>query len=82
MATDEDFRGFFTQHYERLCRLGFLLTGDPAQAEDPGPGRAGADLAAVAAGPQARQPGGLRPQGAGQPAPVAGCAARWSKLAT
>jgi RNA polymerase sigma factor (sigma-70 family) len=34
MATDEDFRGFFAQHYERLCRLGFLLTGDPAQAED------------------------------------------------
>jgi hypothetical protein len=28
MATDEDFRGFFAQHYERLCRLGFLLTGD------------------------------------------------------
>jgi RNA polymerase sigma-70 factor (sigma-E family) len=34
MATDEDFRGFFAQHYERLCRLGFLLTGDPAQAEE------------------------------------------------
>src|SRR4029453_2421215 len=34
MATDEDFRAFFVQHYERLCRLGFLLTGDPAQAED------------------------------------------------
>jgi RNA polymerase sigma-70 factor (sigma-E family) len=34
MATDDDFRGFFAQHYERLCRLGFLLTGDPAQAED------------------------------------------------
>ena len=34
MATDEDFRGFFAQHYERLCRLGFLLTADPAQAED------------------------------------------------
>ena len=34
MATDEDFRAFFAQHYERLCRLGFLLTGDPAQAED------------------------------------------------
>jgi RNA polymerase sigma-70 factor (sigma-E family) len=34
MATDDDFRGFFTQHYERLCRLGFLLTGDPAQAEE------------------------------------------------
>jgi RNA polymerase sigma-70 factor (sigma-E family) len=34
MATDEDFRGFFAQHYGRLCRLGFLLTGDPAQAED------------------------------------------------
>jgi RNA polymerase sigma-70 factor (sigma-E family) len=34
MAIDEDFRGFFAQHYERLCRLGFLLTGDPAQAED------------------------------------------------
>jgi RNA polymerase sigma-70 factor (sigma-E family) len=33
MATDEEFRRFFTQHYERLCRLGFLLTGDPAQAE-------------------------------------------------
>jgi RNA polymerase sigma-70 factor (sigma-E family) len=26
--------GFFAQHYERLCRLGFLLTGDPAQAEE------------------------------------------------
>jgi hypothetical protein len=37
MATDEDFRGFFAQHYERLCRLGFLLAGDPAQAPaDPG----------------------------------------------
>jgi len=34
MATDEDFRGFFAQHYERLCRLGFLLTGDPTQAEE------------------------------------------------
>ena len=34
MATDEDFREFFAQHYERLCRLGFLLTGDPAQAEE------------------------------------------------
>jgi RNA polymerase sigma-70 factor (sigma-E family) len=34
MTTDEDFRGFFAQHYERLCRLGFLLTGDPAQAEE------------------------------------------------
>ena len=34
MATDEDFRGFFAQHYERLCRLGFLLTADPAQAEE------------------------------------------------
>jgi RNA polymerase sigma-70 factor (sigma-E family) len=34
MATDDDFRGFFAQHYERLCRLGFLLTGDPAQAEE------------------------------------------------
>jgi RNA polymerase sigma-70 factor (sigma-E family) len=34
MATEEDFRGFFAQHYERLCRLGFLLTGDPAQAEE------------------------------------------------
>jgi RNA polymerase sigma-70 factor (sigma-E family) len=34
MATDEEFRGFFAQHYERLCRLGFLLTGDPAQAEE------------------------------------------------
>jgi RNA polymerase sigma-70 factor (sigma-E family) len=34
MATDEDFRGFFAQHYERLCRLGFLLTGDQAQAEE------------------------------------------------
>jgi RNA polymerase sigma-70 factor (sigma-E family) len=34
MATDEDFQGFFAQHYERLCRLGFLLTGDPAQAEE------------------------------------------------
>jgi RNA polymerase sigma-70 factor (sigma-E family) len=34
MATDDDFQGFFAQHYERLCRLGFLLTGDPAQAED------------------------------------------------
>ena len=34
MATDEEFRRFFTQHYERLCRLGFLLTGDPAQAEE------------------------------------------------
>jgi RNA polymerase sigma-70 factor (sigma-E family) len=34
MATNEDFRGFFAQHYERLCRLGFLLTGDPAQAEE------------------------------------------------
>jgi RNA polymerase sigma-70 factor (sigma-E family) len=34
MATDEDFRGFFAQQYERLCRLGFLLTGDPAQAEE------------------------------------------------
>jgi DNA-binding CsgD family transcriptional regulator len=35
MATDEDFRGFFAQHYERLCRLGFLLTGDPVQARAP-----------------------------------------------
>jgi DNA-directed RNA polymerase specialized sigma24 family protein len=26
--------GFFAQHYERLCRLGFLLTADPAQAEE------------------------------------------------
>jgi RNA polymerase sigma-70 factor (sigma-E family) len=34
MGTDEDFRGFFAQHYERLCRLGFLLTGDPVQAEE------------------------------------------------
>ena len=34
MATDEDFQGFFAQHYERLCRLGFLLTGDLAQAEE------------------------------------------------
>jgi RNA polymerase sigma-70 factor (sigma-E family) len=34
MATDEEFRGFFAQQYERLCRLGFLLTGDPAQAEE------------------------------------------------
>jgi DNA-directed RNA polymerase specialized sigma24 family protein len=34
IATDEDFRGFFAQHYERLYRLGFLLTGDPAQAEE------------------------------------------------
>jgi RNA polymerase sigma-70 factor (sigma-E family) len=34
MATDEEFRGFFAQHYGRLCRLGFLLTGDPAQAEE------------------------------------------------
>jgi DNA-directed RNA polymerase specialized sigma24 family protein len=34
VATDEDFRGFFAQQYERLCRLGFLLTGDPAQAEE------------------------------------------------
>jgi RNA polymerase sigma-70 factor (sigma-E family) len=34
MATEEDFQGFFAQHYERLCRLGFLLTGDPAQAEE------------------------------------------------
>jgi RNA polymerase sigma-70 factor (sigma-E family) len=34
MATDEDFQGFFAQHYEQLCRLGFLLTGDPAQAEE------------------------------------------------
>ena len=34
MAADEDFRAFFAQHYERLCRLGFLLTGDPAQAEE------------------------------------------------
>ena len=34
MATEEEFRGFFAQHYERLCRLGFLLTGDPAQAEE------------------------------------------------
>jgi RNA polymerase sigma-70 factor (sigma-E family) len=34
MATDEDFREFFAQHYERLCRLGFLLTADPAQAEE------------------------------------------------
>jgi RNA polymerase sigma-70 factor (sigma-E family) len=34
MATDEDFREFFAQHYERLCRLGFLLTGDSAQAEE------------------------------------------------
>jgi RNA polymerase sigma-70 factor (sigma-E family) len=34
MATDEDFRGFFAQQYERLCRLGYLLTGDPAQAEE------------------------------------------------
>jgi DNA-directed RNA polymerase specialized sigma24 family protein len=34
MGTDEDFRGFFAQHYGRLCRLGFLLTGDPAQAEE------------------------------------------------
>jgi RNA polymerase sigma-70 factor (sigma-E family) len=34
MASDEDFRVFFAQHYERLCRLGFLLTGDPAQAEE------------------------------------------------
>ena len=34
MAPDEDFREFFAQHYERLCRLGFLLTGDPAQAEE------------------------------------------------
>jgi RNA polymerase sigma-70 factor (sigma-E family) len=34
VATDEDFRGFFAQHYERLCRLGFLLTGDPVQAEE------------------------------------------------
>ena len=33
MATDEDFQGFFAQHYERLRRLGFLLTGDPAHAE-------------------------------------------------
>ena len=70
MATDEDFQGFFAQHYERLCRLGFLLTGDPAQAEElaqdalvrPGGGGAGG---------RTRQPGDLRPQGAGQPAPVA-----------
>jgi RNA polymerase sigma-70 factor (sigma-E family) len=34
MATDDDFRGFFAQHFERLCRLGFLLTGDPVQAEE------------------------------------------------
>src|SRR5215217_2553040 len=34
MATDEDLRGFFAQHDARLCRLGFLLTGDPAQAEE------------------------------------------------
>jgi len=34
MATDEDFRGFFAQHYERLCRLGFLFTGDSVQAEE------------------------------------------------
>jgi RNA polymerase sigma-70 factor (sigma-E family) len=34
MATDEDFRGLFAQHYARLCRLGFLLTGDPARAEE------------------------------------------------
>src|SRR6266511_1037715 len=36
-----------------------------------GPGRARAALAAGEAGAQTRQPGGLRPQGAGQPAPVA-----------
>jgi RNA polymerase sigma-70 factor (sigma-E family) len=34
MATEEDFQSFFAEHYERLCRLGFLLTGDPAQAEE------------------------------------------------
>jgi RNA polymerase sigma-70 factor (sigma-E family) len=34
MAAEEDFREFFAQHYERLCRLGFLLSGDPAQAEE------------------------------------------------
>lgn len=34
MAEDPEFKAFFLAEYGRLCRLGFLLTGDRAEAED------------------------------------------------
>ncbi len=31
---EETFRGFFSEHYDRLARALFLLSGDPGEAED------------------------------------------------
>jgi hypothetical protein len=45
---DAEFKDFFASHYARLCWLGLLLTGRPAQAED-GPRSPRASLLALEA---------------------------------